>query len=188
MTLRARLAGLRRRLDAFRGAEALMGMDERAWARHANPWSVWTRIPILPLAVALLYARRELGMLVVPPLVLLAVWVFLNPRVFPAPERMDSWAARGVTGERLFLDRRARARRGAGLPRGQLRALRMLTLISVLGLVPLGYGLIVFDPWATLFGLTLALGAKLWFVDRCAFLADEARRRSGPGRVTPPGL
>ena len=188
MTLRARLTRLRSRFDAFRGAEALMDMDERDWARHANPWSVWTRIPILPLAVALLYSRRELGLLVLPPLVLLAVWVWLNPRVFPAPERLDSWAARGVLGERLFLDRRARARRGAGLPRGQLRALRLLTVVSLLGLFPLAYGLIVFDPWATLFGLTLALGAKLWFVDRCAFLADEVRRRTGPGRVTPPGL
>ena len=182
------LAALRRRLDAFSSAQAIMAMDERTWTRHANPWSVWTRVPILPVAAALIYARGSLGLLVVPPLLLLGAWVWLNPRVFPAPERMDSWAARGVIGERLFLDRRAGARRGAGLPRGHLRAARLLALMSALGLLPLAYGLIVFDPFATLLGLTLAVGAKLWFVDRCVWLADEVARRQGPGRVTPPGL
>ena len=183
-----RFAALRRRLDAFSGAERLMAMDERAWARHANPWSVWTRVPILPAATVLIYAREALGLLVVPPLLLLAAWVWLNPRVFPVPKRMDSWAARGVIGERLFLDRRAAARRGAGLPGGHLRAARLLTFVSALGLLPLAYGLIVFDPFATLLGLTLAVGAKLWFVDRCVWLADAVARRQGPGRVTPPGL
>ena len=182
------LAGLRRRLDAFSGAQTLMAMDERTWARHANPWSVWTRVPILPLAAALIYARGSLGLLVIPPLLLLGAWVWLSPRVFPAPERRDTWAARGVIGERLFLDRRGRARRGAALPRGHLRAGRLLAAASVVGLLPLAYGLIVLDPWATLFGLTLSLGAKLWFIDRMAWLADEAARQGGPGPVTPPGL
>ena len=86
MTDRTLLAALRRHLDGFRGTERLMAMDERAWARHANPWSVWTRVPILPAATVLIYAREALGLLVVPPLLLLAAWVWLNPRVFPVPK------------------------------------------------------------------------------------------------------
>ena len=31
-------------MDIFALSEKLMGMDSEAWARHANPWSVWTRI------------------------------------------------------------------------------------------------------------------------------------------------
>jgi hypothetical protein len=31
-----------------RFAARLMAMDDRAWARHANPWSVWTRFATLP--------------------------------------------------------------------------------------------------------------------------------------------
>ena len=27
----------------------LFAMDEATWARHANPWSVWTRFTALPL-------------------------------------------------------------------------------------------------------------------------------------------
>ena len=183
--LRPKLLG---RLDAFTGAARLMAMDDRAWARHANPWSVWTRVPILPVATALLYAREALGLLVLPPLALLALWAWLNPRVFPAPERLDSWASRGVLGERLFVERRAGAQRGARIPQHHRRVATLLTWIAGLGLLPLAYGLIVFDPWATLFGLTLSLGAKLWFVDRCVWLYEDMRGRTGPGRVTPPGL
>lgn len=32
-------------------------MDDAAWARHANPWSVWTRVPILLLLALAIWSR-----------------------------------------------------------------------------------------------------------------------------------
>ncbi|MEL7048152.1 MAG: DUF6653 family protein, partial [Pseudomonadota bacterium] len=29
--------------------ERAMAMDDSVWERHANPWSAWSRVPILPL-------------------------------------------------------------------------------------------------------------------------------------------
>ena len=79
-----------------------MGMDDRAWQRHANPWSVWTRIltplPLLALAV---WSRVWLGWGALWPVALALGWIWLNPRLFPAPARLDGWAAAAVMGERV---------------------------------------------------------------------------------------
>ena len=38
------------------------GLDDEGWARHANPWSGWTRvITTLPLLVAAIWSRAWLG-------------------------------------------------------------------------------------------------------------------------------
>lgn len=41
---------------------AAFNMSEDAWARHANPWSVWTRIATaLPLLILAVWSRVWLG-------------------------------------------------------------------------------------------------------------------------------
>ena len=45
---------MQRIADAF-------GMDDATWARHANPWSAWTRIPILPLLCLAIWGRAWIG-------------------------------------------------------------------------------------------------------------------------------
>ena len=57
--------------DPFRGAERLMGMDDRAWARHANLWSVWTRILTpLPMLALSIWSRAWIGAWCVVPIAL----------------------------------------------------------------------------------------------------------------------
>jgi len=34
-----------------------MGMDDATWKRHANPWSGWSRITILPLLCLAIMSR-----------------------------------------------------------------------------------------------------------------------------------
>lgn len=155
-------------MDVFSFAERMMRMDDAVWRRHANPWSVWTRIPIGPLLVLAIYARAWIGWWCLLPVALLLVWNWLNPRVFPEPRRLDSWSARGVMGERLFLARAARP-----IPRHHLIAAHLTTGIALLGLPPTVYGLVVLDPFATAFGASLMFLGKLWFVDRMVWLHDE---------------
>jgi hypothetical protein len=69
---------------------------ERFWARHANPWSVRTRFLIGPLLFVALYGRR--WWLLAATLVFTAV----NPVLFPAPERTDSWESQAVLAEQWW--------------------------------------------------------------------------------------
>ena len=157
-------------MDVFRFAERLMSMDEAAWARHANPWSAWTRFSCGPLIVLAIWSRVWLGWWALLPLALALLWTWLNPRLFAPPARTDNWASKGTFGERVFLNRRV-----VPIPQHHLRAGRILTLVSALGMVPLIYGLVVLDVRTTVFGLVVAIGAKVWFVDRMVWLYEDMR-------------
>ena len=170
--------------DLFAGAARLMGMDDRAWARHANPWSVWTRILTpLPLLALSIWSRVWIGGWCVVPLALTLAWIRWNPRAFPPPRSWEGWAARGVLGERAFIEHRAR------VPAHHRRATTALTALSALGVAPFAWGLWALDPWATAFGALLAGGAKTWFVDRCVWVLADLERagvvapRGQPGRA-----
>lgn len=148
--------------------ERAFAMSDEVWARHANPWSFYTRIPILPLGALAIYFRPVLGWWCVVALVALAVWTFLNPRAFAPPARLDAYASRAVLGERLYLARRMRP-----VPAPHVVAARNLSLLSLVGLPFLVYGLIVLDPFATLLGVAVVMLGKLWFLDRMVWLNDE---------------
>ena len=156
-------------MDYGRWAERLMAMDDRAWSRHANPWSVYTRIPILPLLAFAIFSRVWLGWWALVPVAALMAWAFINPRAFPVPKTTDSWASRGTLGERLWLNRA-----NVAIPRHHSVAAAWLTGAQGVGLLPLVYGLIALNPWATVAGTAITLLAKMWFVDRMVWLYDEA--------------
>ncbi len=151
--------------DIFHLSERMMGMDDATWARHANPFSVYSRFSILPLMTLAIWSRAWLGGWALVPVGLVLVWTWWNPRAFGPPRRTDSWAAYGVMGERMFL-----ARRQTPIPHHHRAWGLGLTVIAGLGILPWAYGLRVFDPGITLFGLTLTIGAKAWFVDRMVWL------------------
>ena len=121
------------KLDPFDAVARLMAMDDMTWQRHANPWSAYTRIAILPLFAVAVWSRIWIGWWCLLPIALLTVWTWVNPRAFPPPATRDAWASRAVLGERLFLDRKARRVRGLALPRGQVRAGLLLTAVAALG-------------------------------------------------------
>jgi len=155
-------------MDPFATAERLMRLDAAAWARHANRWSVYSRFTTLPLIALAVWSRAWLGAWALVPLAAALAWVWLNPRVFPPPARLDGWAARGVLGERLWL---ARARRP--VPAHHAAWAHGLAAASAAGLPPLFYGLWAYDAMAVALGLVLTMGAKAWFFDRMVWLHDE---------------
>jgi hypothetical protein len=85
---------------------SLFAMDEETWARHANPWSIWTRNTVLPVLIIAFWSRVWLGIWAVIPVVIAILWVWINPRLFKKPESTDNWASKSVLGERICLNRK----------------------------------------------------------------------------------
>jgi len=159
----------------FRLMQSAMSMDDDAWARHANPWSVYSRMTTLPLLAFAVWSRVWLGWWALVPCALALIWIWLNPRVFPKPAtRREGWAAHGTSGERLFLAD------SNDVAEHHRRAVTILTLASLIGVAILTWGVVVLDPRRTLWGLTLAMTAKLWTFDRMVWLyRDTAADDSG---------
>lgn len=109
-------------------SEKVMGMDDATWARHANPWSGWTRMSILPLFALAVWSRVWLGWWALGPVALVLIWTWANPRIFPAPRSLDNWMSQGVLGERIWLARKERP-----IPTHHARATQALTIASALG-------------------------------------------------------
>ena len=148
-------------MDVFKLSERLMTMDDQVWARHANPWSVYTRFTCLPLIVLTIWSRVWLGWWSLLLLALALFWTWYNPRAFSPSSREDGWPFKGTSGERLFLNRQQEP-----IPAHHEQMAKLLTAVSVLGGLVLVYGLIVLNVSATLGGLAVTILAKTWFVDR----------------------
>ncbi|MBR0672813.1 DUF6653 family protein [Neoroseomonas soli] len=155
MTLERRIA------DAFR-------MDEATWARHANPWSGWTRVPALPLLALAAWSRAWIGWWGLLPVAVVFAWVWVNPRLFPPPRRWDGWMTRGVLGERNWL-----ARDRTPVPAHHRLVPHILTAIGAVGLALAAYGVAALAVWAAIGGVAIATLAKMWFVDRMAWLHHD---------------
>jgi len=72
-------------------------LGEDFWARHTNPWSGYTRLPMGPVLLLGLYRRdwRMVG--------LTLLYVVINPILFSEPESKDAWISRSVL-EQLWLE------------------------------------------------------------------------------------
>lgn len=143
-------------------------MDESTWQRHANPWSVYTRMATLPLLIMAVWSRAWWGWWALVPILLVLLWIWLNPRLFPPPQSTDNWASKAVLGERVWLNRKA-----VPVPKHHQILPNILSTIAALGGVVMIYGLVKLEIYPTLLGAVVAFLAKLWFVDRMVWLYDD---------------
>ncbi|PSK98431.1 hypothetical protein CLV63_105105 [Murinocardiopsis flavida] len=67
------------------------------FARHANPWSAWSRWATAPLALVPVWTRDWRHAAAV------AAWFAVNPVIFPEPAHNRAWASRAMLGEELWL-------------------------------------------------------------------------------------
>lgn len=155
---------------------AALRMDDATWARHANPWSVWTRVSILPLLFLAAWSRVWIDAWAWLAVALVLAWTWWNPRLFPPPATLDAWASRGVLGERHWL-----ARDTVPVPAHHRVVPHVLALGSAVGLAIAIAGVIVLSPWATIGGLVASMMAKLWFLDRMVWLQHDMDALQGSG-------
>jgi hypothetical protein len=144
------------------------GLEGDAWLRHANPWSVYTRIPIPALLVAAIWTYAWIGWWSLIPAAVVCGWAAINPRVFRPPATTDRWASKAVLGETYWANRKE-----VPVPPRHRVAPNVLVAINTLGLPFIVWGLIALDPWITLFGLAVHMAGKNWFLDRMALLYDD---------------
>ena len=153
MTLEARVA-------------RLFALDDQAWRRHANPWSVWTRTTALPLLILAAWSRVWVGgrgALILGVVALL--WTWFNPRLFPPPRTTRSWASRAVLGERVWLNRKH-----VPVPSHHRRLPHLLNGGAALGALVVVWGVWQLLLWPTLTGALLVFSAKFWYLDRMVWL------------------
>ena len=144
------------------------GLRGDAWLRHANPWSVYTRIPIPAALTAAVWSRTWIGWWSLVPIVLVCLWTAVNPRAFPPPRSLDHWASKAVLGETLWS-----ARKTVPVPRAHRRAPLLLLALNSLGLPIVVWGLVVLDFWMVATGLAIHMAGKNWFLDRMVWLYDD---------------
>ncbi|SFS08320.1 hypothetical protein SAMN05216559_3402 [Halomicrobium zhouii] len=134
-------------------------LGEDFWARHTNPWSGYTRLPMGPVLLLGLYRRdwRMVG--------LTLLYVLLNPILFPEPESKDAWISRSVLGEQLWLEDGHEVFE-ANLP-GLLNGLNAIAYCYGL------YGAYKHNPRVTALGSGIALSCKLVYLDVLVRYYDE---------------
>ena len=150
--------------------ERLMAMDDAAWDRHANPWSGWTRIPILPLLALSFWSRVWIDWWCLVPFLVLVVWTFWNPRAFARPASTDNWMSKVTFGERVWLNADA-----CPIPDHHARMASYLGVLAGIGLVPLIWGLWVLNSWAVMLGLVVTVVGKLWQMDRMVWIYEDMK-------------
>jgi len=150
------------------GAERIMGMDAATWARHANPWSGWSRVSILPLFAVAVWSRVWIDWWALLPTGLVFLWAWLNPCLFSPPASTDNWMSKGVMGERIWL-----MRGEDPVLAHHASTIRVLMLLTLAGSILLLAGLILLNLPLVMTGLAVAILSKLWFLDRMVWIYTE---------------
>ena len=99
-----------------------------------------------------------------------AVWLWLNPRLFRPPARTDTWSAMATFGERVWLNREA-----VPIPAHHTRMANILSVVAALGAPAALAGAFLNDLTATLAGAAVVILGKLWFCDRMVWLYRDMK-------------
>ncbi|MEV0825022.1 DUF6653 family protein [Nonomuraea rubra] len=156
-------------------AAATFGLNEESWKRHANAWSVWTRMAgVLPI-LAPIYFREELGWWALAPIAAGVIWMWINPHAFKPVLEPRRWAEKGIYGEKMYAADHSLA------AEAHRPAIRWLIALAAAGLGIMVYGLVTIEAWPSVFGLTLIFISQLWQIDRFVAIYEEGLRRTSPG-------
>jgi len=148
----------------------LFRMDEKTRRRHANPWSGYSRFSMVPLIGLAFWSRVWLGWWSLVPIIIVLLWVWFNPRIFPEPESTNKWASQVVLGEWVWMNRKK-----VPVPKHHLFMPNILSAISAIGAIPFIWGLVILEIWPTVVGGIVIVISKLWFADRMVWLYEDMK-------------
>jgi hypothetical protein len=151
-----------------------MILSEQSWARHANPWSVWTRYAAFPLLVIAVWSYHVIGWWALVPTAAMVGFLYVNPWLFAPPRSTQNWASKAVLGERVWLAEGKRY-----LPDQHARVFHALVVLSLANVAALIWGIVQSDVALTAISTINVLVGKSWFNDRMVWLFSE-RVRTNP--------
>lgn len=149
------------------------GLNEETWIQHSNPWSVWTRLFILPFLAFAIWSHVWIGSYNLIAIAILLFWTWINPRFFGRPSTTKHWSSRAVFGERVWLRKSEIA-----IPKDHERTVTVLNIITGSGLPFLIWGLYVLNIWPVLLGLVIVVLGKFWFLDRMVWIYEDMKTES----------
>lgn len=151
-----------------------MILSEQSWARHANPWSVWTRYAAFPLLVIAVWSYHAIGWWALVPVAAMVGFLYVNPWLFAPPRSTQNWASKAVLGERVWL---AEGKRYP--PDQHAWVFHALVVVSLANVAALIWGIVQSDVVLTAISTINVLVGKSWFNDRMVWLFSE-RVRTNP--------
>lgn len=149
-------------------------LDEKAFRRHSNPWSVYTRFSMIPLLGLAFWSRVWIGWWSLVPIAIVLLWVWLNPRVFPEPKSTNNWASKIVLGEWVWMNRK-----NVPVPKHHCYLPNVLNVAGAIGGLAFIGGLALLHVWLTILGGVVMFISKLWFADRMVWLYEDMNPPEG---------
>ena len=148
----------------------IFNLQGENWKKHANPWSVWTRFATLPFIVLAIWSRAWIGWYAVFPVMILIIWVVVNPTLFKVPKNFDSWGSKAVLGEQFWSERKEHP-----VPEHHRIPVLILTILQSLGGLLLIFGLWKLELSFTIIGTIIVYLAKMWFLDRMVWVFEDMK-------------
>ncbi|MBQ4915333.1 hypothetical protein J8L85_12845 [Maribacter sp. MMG018] len=149
------------------------GLKGDSWMKHANPWSVWTRFMSLPFIILAVWSRLWIGWYCLIPILLLAVWIKINPTLFKKPKSFDNWGSKAVLGEKYWSERKKRP-----VPKHHRTPVLILTILQIIGAIVLIFGLWKLKIDWTITGTIIVYFAKMWFLDRMVWVFEDMAKNT----------
>ena len=148
----------------------LFGMDDATWKRHANPWSLWTRVAGAPFILLAIWSFGWIGIWAIIPLAAMFIWLWINPRLFAPPHTTQHWESKATFGERVWLNRHQ-----LDIPAHHEKSARVLGVIGSLGFLLAIVSAGAHWFWPCVAGYAVHILGKLWFCDRMVWLYGDMK-------------
>ncbi|MFA5259116.1 MAG: DUF6653 family protein [Candidatus Pacearchaeota archaeon] len=143
------------------------------WMKHANPWSIWTRFATLPFLIFAIWSRIWLGWYSLIPILILIIWLIINPTLFKKPKSFNNWGSKSVLGEKFWSERKT-----TPVPSYHKSIIMILTILQTIGGIILIIGLWKLDIYLTINGTIIVYFSKMWFLDRMVWIFEDMNKKN----------